>query len=108
MDPRAFALDAPFRVASDPQAHGGKADVQARLSHSGKWMYSHVSTWENTDYVSRIWLRGSGSGTLFVATDDLSRRLAALTVTATAEWREVSLPWNSGGQRGSRSAFRMT
>ncbi len=97
MDSRAFALEGPFRVAADPHAHSGTADVQATLSRSGKRMYSHVSTWKNTDYVSGVWLRGSGSGTLFVATHDLSQRLAATNVTATAQWREVSVSWNSGG-----------
>jgi hypothetical protein len=92
MDTKVFTLDTPYRVAADPHAHSGKADVQATLSRSGKRMYSRVSIWKNTDYVSRIWLRGSGSGTLFVATDNLSVRLAAITVTATAEWREVTLP----------------
>ncbi len=38
MDARVFALDAPFRVAADPHAHSGKADVQATLSRSGKRM----------------------------------------------------------------------
>ncbi len=98
MGTRAFALEAPFRAAADPHAHSGKADVQATLSRTGKRMYSRVSTWRNTDYVSRLWLRGSGSGTVFVATEDLSRRLAAIAATATAEWREASLPWNSGGE----------
>ena len=29
MDTRVFTLDAPYRIAADPQAHSGKADVQA-------------------------------------------------------------------------------
>lgn len=98
MDTRAFSLEAPFRVAADPHAHTGKADVQATLSCSGKRMFSHVTVWKNTDYVTRLWLRGYGGGTLFVATNDLSQRLAATTVAAAAEWREASFTWNSGGQ----------
>ncbi len=100
MDARVFKLEpkAPFRVSPDPHAHTGKADVQVRLSRSAKMMYSRVSVWRDTDYVSSIWVRGTGSGTWFVATDDLSRRLAATTVKATTEWREISLAWNSGGQ----------
>jgi hypothetical protein len=95
---RAFTLDTPFRVAADSHAHSGKVDVQATLSRSSKKIYSQVSTWKNTEYVSSIWLRGSGRGTLFVATADLSRRLASMAVTAATQWREVSLPWNSAGQ----------
>lgn len=100
MDARVFELEpnAPFSVAPDPHAHTGKTDLQVTLSRSGKRMYSRVSVWSDTDYVSSIWVRGTGSGTWFVATDDLSRRLAATTVKATTEWREVSLPWNSGAQ----------
>ncbi len=106
METRAVTLDTPFRVAADPQAHSGKADVQATLSRSGKRMYAHVGIWKHTDYVSSIWIRGSGGGTLFVATDDLSQRLAAATAKATAEWREVSLPWNSGGQTSAAIGFQ--
>ena len=106
MDTQVFTLDTPFRVAADPHAHSGKADVQATLSRSGKRMVSHLSVWKNTDYVSRIWLRGSGGGTLFVATDDLSQRLAAAIVRATAQWRQVSLPWNSGGQTSVAIGFQ--
>jgi hypothetical protein len=98
MDMRAFTLDTPYRAATDPQAHTGKVDVQATCSRSGKSMYTQVGVWKNTDYVSSVWLRGSGTGTLFVATGDLSVRLAATSVTATANWQEVSLPWNSGAQ----------
>ena len=98
LDPRVFAIDKPFRVGADPHAHSGKADAQLTLSCSGKTMYSPVGTWKQTDYVSRCWLRGNGSGTFFVATSDLSRRLAATRVTAASEWRQVSLPWNSGEQ----------
>ena len=39
METRAFTLDTPFRVAADPHAHSGKADVQATLSRSGKRMF---------------------------------------------------------------------
>ena len=106
METRVFALDTPFRVAADRQAHSGKADVQATLSRSGKRMYAHVGIWQHTDYVSSIWIRGNGGGTLFVATDDLSQRLAATTARATAEWREVSLPWNSGGQTSAVIGFQ--
>jgi hypothetical protein len=95
MDARVFAVEAPFRVSADQHAHSGKSDVQVALSRSGKRMYSHVSVWRDTDYVSRIWLRGSGSLTFFVAKDDFSVRLAATAVKATVQWREVSLPWNS-------------
>ncbi len=95
---RAFSIETPYRVATDSHPHSGKADVQATLSRSGKRMYARVVTWTNTDYVSRIWLRGNGGGTLFVASHDLAQRLAATTVTATAKWGEVSLAWNSGGQ----------
>ncbi|MBV9469388.1 MAG: hypothetical protein JOZ57_09085, partial [Abitibacteriaceae bacterium] len=98
LDTRAFTLDTPFRIAADPHAHSGQFDMQATLSRSGKRMVAHLSTWKNTDYVTRLWLRGSGSVTLFVATGDLAQRLTATTVTATAKWRQVSLPWNSGGQ----------
>ncbi len=94
----AFTLDPPFRIVIDPYAHTGKADVQATLSRSGKRIWSHISVWKNTDYISKIWVRGSGGGTLFVATDDFSQRLSTTTITATANWREVSLPWNSGEQ----------
>jgi hypothetical protein len=106
METRAFTLDAPYRVAADPQAHSGKADVQATLSRAGKRMYWRLSIWKNTDYVSRIWLRASGSGTLFIATDDLSLRLASLRVTANAEWREVSFSWNSGGHTNVSVGFQ--
>jgi hypothetical protein len=96
MDTRAFRFEAPFRVAADPRAHSGTADVQATLARGGKRIYSQLSVWKNTDYTSEIWLRGNGGGTLFVVTDDLSKRLAAATVSATAKWRKVSVPWNSG------------
>ncbi|MGH7972130.1 MAG: hypothetical protein ACREIC_25735, partial [Limisphaerales bacterium] len=98
MDALAFRLDPPFRVSADPHAHSGKADAQVKLSRGGKRMFSHVSVWKNTDYISRLWLRWNGGGTLFVATDDLSKRLADTAVSATTHWREFSLPWNSGGQ----------
>lgn len=98
LETRAFTFEAPFRVAADPRAHSGSGDLQVTLARSGKRVYAHVSVWKNTDYLSRLWVRGNGSGTLFVATDDLAQRLAAITVTATATWREVSLPWNAGGQ----------
>jgi hypothetical protein len=42
---RAFNLVPPFRVAADANAHSGKADLQATLSHSGKRMFSHLSVW---------------------------------------------------------------
>lgn len=98
LDARVFTLDAPFRVAANPHAHSGKADAQAILSRSGKRMYSRVNTWTNTDYVSSLWIRGSGGGTFFVATNDLSHRIAAVPVTAAGQWREISLSWNSSGQ----------
>ena len=106
MDVRAFAVAAPFHLALDPQAHNGKADLQVTLSRSGKSIHSHVSIWKNTDYLSSIWVRGIGSGTLFVATDDLSHRLASVTVTAIAAWRKISLQWNSGGQTGVTIGFQ--
>ncbi|HET6387284.1 MAG TPA: hypothetical protein VFJ58_28165 [Armatimonadota bacterium] len=98
MRPGAFTLNAPFQIVLDPHAHSGKADVQAVLTNSGKSIYSHVGVWKNTDYVSRAWIKGSGSVTFFAAARDLSQRLATTTVTAAPEWREVSLPWSSGGQ----------
>jgi hypothetical protein len=84
IDSRVFSLDRPFRMVADTHAHSGKADVQATLSGSGKRMYSRISVWKNTDYVSSFWLRGSGGGSLFVATEDLAERLAAVRVTAAA------------------------
>jgi hypothetical protein len=96
MDTRAFTLGTSFKVIADPHAHSGKADVQATLSRSGKKMHAHVSIWKNTDYVSSLWIRGKGSGTLFVATDDFSKRLAATNVTANAKWRKINFSWNSG------------
>ncbi|MGH7969179.1 MAG: hypothetical protein ACREIC_10680, partial [Limisphaerales bacterium] len=98
LDPRVFSVAAPFRVTLDLHAHSGKADVQATLSRSGKRMYSHVSTWTNTDYVSSLWVRGSGSGTFFVATEEQSHLLASARVTATTQWRQIRLSWDSGGQ----------
>lgn len=106
METRAFTLETPFRLAADPQAHSGKADAQATLARTGKRIYARVSTWKNTDYVSSIWIRGSGSGTLFVADNDLSRRLAAIIVRATAQWREVSLPWKSGSRTSVAVGFQ--
>ena len=96
MDAKAFRVEAPFTVAADANAHSGKADLQATLSRSGKRMSTQASVWKNTDYISRIWVRGEGSGTFFVASADGSKRLAAVTFKAAKRWRQVSLPWNSG------------
>jgi hypothetical protein len=108
METRVFSIYAPFRVTTDPPAHSGKAGVPATLSRSGKRIYSHVSIWTNTEYVSSLWLRGNGGGTFFVATGDLSRRLAAVQLTATAQWRKVSLPWHSGAQTSVAVGFATT
>lgn len=105
MEARAFTIEPPFGIVADRHAHAGNADVQATLSRSGKRIYAHVSVWKNTDYVSKLWVRGSGSGTLFIGTGDLSRRLSATPVRATAAWREFSLPWNSGDQTGVTVGF---
>lgn len=101
-----FVLEAPFRAAADPHAHSGTADVQVSLARSGKRMYAKLTTWKNTAYVSSVWVRGSGSGTLFVAHGNLSQRLASVPVKGTAEWREVSLPWNSGDQTSITIGFQ--
>jgi hypothetical protein len=106
METRVFTLDAPFRITADPRAHDGKADVQAPLSQSGKRVYAHMSVWKHTGYVSSLWLRGRGGGTLFVARDDLSQRLAAATVAANGKWRQVALPWNSGEQTSVAVGFQ--
>jgi hypothetical protein len=106
LDPRVFSVVAPFRVATDSHAHGGKADLQASLSRSGHRIYARINAWKNTDYVSSLWLRGSGSGTFFVASPDFSRQLVALRVGASAEWRQFSLPWNSGEQTGVAIGFQ--
>lgn len=89
-------LDAPFKIVEDSDAHSGKALVRVSLSRSGKMMYSHIETWENTDYVSSLWVRGNGSGTFFVATKDLSKKIVHLPVRGTNSWRKVELRWNSG------------
>ena len=106
MEARAFTIEPPFQITGDPHAHTGKADVQAALARSGKRLYAHVSVWKNTDYVSKLWIRGTGSGTLFVSTGDLSHRLAAETVKTTAAWREVALTWSSGEQTDVAVGFQ--
>ena len=106
MEAGLFAADAPFSVVADPRASTSKADVHAALSRSGKCVYSWVGVSACTEYVSSLWVRGSGAGTLFVATDDLSERLASVPVTASADWREVSLTWNSAGLGGVAVGFQ--
>jgi hypothetical protein len=61
METRAFTLDPPFKITADPHAHSGNADVHAELSHSGKRIFTRVSVWKSTDFVSKIWIRGSGA-----------------------------------------------
>src|SRR3974377_1332674 len=56
LEPKVFRLDAPFQMTRDPHAHSGKAVVRATLSHSGKRVYSHMSVWKNTEYLSSVWV----------------------------------------------------
>ncbi len=108
METRTFTLESPFRIVTDPVAHTGQADVHATMSGSGKRMYSRQSVWKNTEYVSSVWVRGRGGGTLFVSSADLTQPVASIQIKGSAGWHKASLAWSSGGQSSVAVGFQDT
>jgi len=95
----AWALNGPFTVVNNPaNAHTGSYELQAPLaaSPSYQFCYQTVNVWPNTNYVSTVWIKGSGNLEMGVLNTSNYQGIASMNIKATGTWQQVTMSWNSG------------
>ncbi|AZN39071.1 S-layer homology domain-containing protein [Paenibacillus albus] len=82
----AFAAD---EGGGEAAAHSIEASVG-----QGNWdnLYQNAHVAQNSSYQASFWMKGTGTITLDVKTDDWSADVASQTFTATDEWQQYTIP----------------
>ena len=89
----------PFSIVKNAaNAHTGSWELQAALTSTPTYQYCYqtATVWPNTNYVSTLWIKGSGTVQFGVLNTTNYQFISTVNVTATSTWHQVTLPWNSG------------
>jgi hypothetical protein len=91
-----FDLKKSFTIVDDPsKAHSGSWTLKADLTNALGSASQVFACWANTSYTSTIWYKGTGEVTFQAIGSGGTSVLAATVLTATPNWQEGKLNWNS-------------